>query len=279
MGQWTFFNHDFLKEEETKLHFRDLSVQRGYGVFDFFKVINSVPIFLEEHLNRFYFSASQMRLEVHYSKEELRQIIYELLKKNNQTDTGVRITLTGGYSTDGYQISNPNLIIALHSLSFPAPDQFEKGVKLITYEYQRQLPQVKTIDYLMGIWLQPIIKQNNADDVLYHQKEMVSECPRSNFFIVSQNGVLITPSKNILNGVMRSKIIEVAKANFKVEERDLFVDEIKTAREAFITSTTKTILPVKQIDNYMFSSSRPITSVVFRKVLEVQQNFINSTSR
>lgn len=276
MSHWTFFNHDFIKEEDTKLHFRDLSIQRGYGVFDFFKVVNSVPVFLEEHLSRFYFSAEQMRLRIDYSMAELNQIIDGLLTKNNATNTGVRITLTGGYSADGYQISNPNLIIALHSFSFPASDQFQKGIKLVAYEHQRQLPQVKSIDYLMGIWLQPIIQQDNADDVLYHRNGMVSECPRSNFFIVTQNDALVTPSKNILSGVMRSKIIEVAKANFNVEERDVFLEEIKTAKEAFITSTTKTILPVRQIDDYKFSSNRPVTSVLFQQVLEMQQNAAGS---
>lgn len=271
MSQWTFLNHDFVKEEEAKLHYRDLSIQRGYGVFDFFKVVNSAPVFLEEHLTRFYFSAEQMRLNVQYSKETLKEIIYELLKKNNSVNTGVRITLTGGYSADGYQISNPNLIIALHSFSPPTSDQFSKGIKLISYQHQRQLPHVKSIDYLMGIWLQPIIKQHHANDVLYHQNGMVSECPRSNFFIVANNDVLVTPSKNILKGVMRSKIIEVAQAGFKVEERDLHLDEIKTAKEVFITSTTKTILPVKQIDDDEFPSDRPVTSQIFPQMLILQR--------
>jgi branched-chain amino acid aminotransferase len=271
MGKWAFLNDRFVAEENTVLHARDLAVQRGYGVFDFFKLIHSVPVFLEEHLDRFYFSSAQMRLPVVYSKDELRKIIFELLEKNNIDHTGVRITLTGGYSEDGYQLSSPNLIISLHSFASPDEDLFKKGIKLVTYPHQRQLPHVKSIDYLMAIWLQPFIKQNGADDVLYHLNGVVSECPRSNFFIVTKDDTILTPSSNILNGVMRMKLIETAKKYFIITERNIVIEDIKSAKEAFITSTTKTILPVRQIDNSIFPDSRPVTTQLYHLMLQVQQ--------
>lgn len=270
MSNWTFLNDEFIPEEKATLHVQDLSIQRGYGVFDFFKVQNSVPVLLEEHLSRFYFSAERMRLNCGYSNSELKKIISELLEKNNASNTGVRITLTGGYSEDGYHLSRPNLIIALRSFSSPTREQFENGIKLITYQHQRQLPEVKSIDYLMAIWLQPFIKQNSADDVLYHQNGIVSECPRSNFFIVTSNDTVVTPSKNILKGVMRNKLLEIPNANFKVEERDVTIEEIKTAKEAFITSTTKTILPVRQIDAYVLPTDNTISLQLHHSLLQVE---------
>jgi D-alanine transaminase/branched-chain amino acid aminotransferase len=264
MGNWVFLNKDFVTEENAVLNFRDLSIQRGYGVFDFFKVINSFPVFLEEHLNRFYFSAEQMRLKLTYTKDEIRKIIFELLQRNKATDTGVKITLTGGYSVDGYQLSTPNLIISLHPFSPPTKEQFEKGIRLITYEHQRQLPHIKTIDYLMGIWLQPFLQKNNADDVLYHRNGIVTECPRSNFFIVTNDNKIVTASKNILNGIERTKLIEMAKTKFEIEERELTINEIKTAKEAFITSTTKTVLPVRQIDEYVFTSPSTVATECYQ---------------
>jgi D-alanine transaminase/branched-chain amino acid aminotransferase len=260
---WAFLNEEFLPEEQLVLHASDLSIQRGYALFDFFKVVNGIPVFLSEHLDRFFFSAEQMRLEIRFSKHELKKILFELLEKNSVTNTGVRITLTGGYSQDGFQLSRPNLIILLRSYSSPLQDQLAKGIKLMSYEYQRQLPQIKTIDYLMAIWLQPLIRQHGADDVLYHQNGMVSECPRSNFFIVSHDNKLVTPSKNILKGVIRSKLIQIAKPNLEVEERELSIEEIKTAREAFITSTTKTILPVRQIDEHIFDEKGSIATQLY----------------
>jgi branched-chain amino acid aminotransferase len=265
-----FLNDQFVPEEKAALQVSDLSLQRGYGVFDFLKVVNSAPVFLQEHLDRFYFSAGQMRLNVEYSEDTLKKIIFELIKKNNVADSGVRITLTGGYSPDGYQLSRPNLILSLRAFTSPTEDQFQKGIKLITYPHQRQLPHVKTIDYLMAIWLQPLIKENNADDVLYHQNGMISECPRSNFFIVTHDNTIVTPSKNILKGVMRSKLMTVASTNFKIEERDISVDELKTAREAFISSTTKTIIPVRQVDEHIFPGDNSITTQFFHSLTRLQ---------
>lgn len=259
MSGLAFLNDQFIPEEKAVLHVQDLSIQRGYGIFDFFKVENTHPVFLDEHLDRFYFSAERMRLNIAYSKDELKKIVFELLVKNNASYTGVRITLTGGYSEDGYQLSKPNLIICLRSFSAPTKEQFDKGIRLITYEHQRQLPEVKSIDYLMAIWLQPFTRQNNADDILYHQNGIVTECPRSNFFIVTKDDIIVTASKNILKGIMRQKVVEIAKKGFKIQERDITIDEIKSAKEAFITSTTKHILPVRQVDEHIFPRQNSIT--------------------
>lgn len=270
MSDWTFLNNEFIPEEKAVLQVHDLSIQRGYGVFDFFKVVNGVPVFLEEHLDRFYFSASRMRLNVAYNKEELKKILLELLTKNSAINTGVRITLTGGYSPDGYQLAKPNLIISIRSFSTPTKEQFEGGIRLISYEHQRQLPDVKSIDYLMAIWLQPFVKQNSADDVLYHQKGLVSECPRSNFFIVTEKNTIVTPSENILKGVMRNKLLEVAKTNFHIEERDVHVDEVRFAKEAFITSTTKIILPVRQLNDYVFPGVNHVSLQLYNALTELE---------
>lgn len=270
MSKLTFLNDQFIAEEKAALHVQDLSIQRGYGVFDFFKVQQSVPAFLEEHLSRFYFSAERMRLNCGYTYDELKSIIFELLEKNEVVNTGVRITLTGGYSDDGFQLSKPNLIISVRSYSSPTNEQFEKGIKLITYQHQRQLPEVKSIDYLMAIWLQPVIKQNGADDVLYYQEGIIGECPRSNFFIVTKDDTIVTASKNILKGVMRNKLIEIAKTGFDVEERDVTIKEIKSAKEAFITSTTKTILPVREIDGHVFSADNKVSIQLYHAMLQLQ---------
>lgn len=264
MSKWTFFNTGFVKEEEAVLHFTDLSVQRGYGIFDFLKVVNEHPVFLKEHLNRFYFSAKEMRLEIDFSTGQLQEIIFDLLKRNESGNTGVKIILTGGYSPDGYHISKPNLIIALQSFAAPSKEQFDKGISLITYAYQRQLPHIKTIDYLMPLWLQPLLQQHHAGDVLYHQNGIISECPRSNIFIVTKENKLLTPCCNILKGIVRNKLIEAAKKEFDVEEKNITINEVKEAKEVFITSTTKTILPVNQLDEKLWNSPKAVASYFFQ---------------
>ena len=145
--------------------------------------------------------------------------------------------IIGGNSPDAYSICTPNLIITQQPLEPVPDDTFSKGIKLITFDYQRQLPHVKTIDYLMAVWLQPYIKQKEADDVLYHTNN-ITECPRANIFIVKKD-VVTTPANNILKGVIRKKIIELATHQFKIVEKDISLNDIEKADEIFITSTIK----------------------------------------
>jgi len=204
-----------------------------------------------------------MHLDVRWTKDTLKKNIVSLIEKNRMQTGGIRITLTGGSSEDGYSISRPNLIISSLQFAAPGREQFEKGIALITFPYQRQLPSVKTIDYVMAIWLQPFIRENGADDVLYHFNGSFTECPRSNFFLVTSEGLILTPSNDILKGITRKKILELCKNNFEIDERIITVDDIKSAREAFITSTTKTILPVRRIDKIQFEVPGVITKNLY----------------
>jgi len=109
----------------------------------------------------------------------------------------------------------------------------------------------------MAIWLQPFIREHGADDVLYHRDGMVLECPRSNFFIVTNDDIVVTPGRNVLQGIIRMKVLELARKQFLTEERDITLEEIRTAKEAFVTSTTKNILPVMQLDGHPIGNGQP----------------------
>jgi branched-chain amino acid aminotransferase len=252
---YSFVNDKFLPADQASLLIGDLSIQRGYGIFDFFKTLNHTPIFLDDHLDRFYHSAAQLRLPVGHTREALKAILNELQQKNNLPDSGIRITLTGGYSSDGYSLSHPNLIITQQALQTPISPECQTPIRLVTWPHQRQLPETKTIDYLMAIWLQPYIREQGADDVLYHHNGVISECPRSNFFIVTADDILVTPGRNMLKGITRKYALELAVPQLKTDERDITLEELTTAKEAFITSTTKHILPVTHIDDIHIGNS------------------------
>jgi len=255
MAKWFFINGDWVKEDEGFLHFKDLSILRGYGIFDFFRLVENEPLFLDDHLDRFYSSAEGMRLDPGMKRTELEQAIKDLIQKNQLPNTGIRIGLTGGYSADGFQLGKPNLFISQHHFSLPKPEDIERGIKLISYPYQRQLPHIKSIDYLMAIWLQPMRIGKSADDILYHHNGLISECPRSNFFLITHGNRIITPATGALKGITRKKLLELSGQQFEIEERDILMEEIQTAKEAFITSTTKRILPVRQVDEVVFDST------------------------
>jgi branched-chain amino acid aminotransferase len=152
---YSFLNSDYLPADTAALRVPDLSIQRGYGLFDFFKTINHKPVFCDDHLNRFFRSAERLRLHVGKTREELKAIVAGLQQRNDLADSGIRLTLTGGYSSDGYSLATPNLIITQQPLMIDLKAECPPPIRIITYAHQRQLPDIKTIDYLMAIWLQP----------------------------------------------------------------------------------------------------------------------------
>src|SRR4051812_33638357 len=209
-----FVNNQYVDESEACLQISDLSIHRGYGVFDFFRTSNFIPLFLDNYLERFFKSAGALRLPIEYSREELKEIIRELAKQNEIADAGFKMILTGGYSSDGYTISSPNLVIIQQPVQMADKETFDKGIKIILHEYMRDLPQAKSINYLMGVYLQDKVRQENADDVLYYRDNYILEFPRSNVFIVTKDGTVATPVENVLQGITRLKVLELASEKY-----------------------------------------------------------------
>lgn len=253
---FVWVNDSLIPSYEANLNIADLAVQRGYGIFDFFKTIDGQPVFLEDHLDRLFRSAVLMRLELKQSRDEIRNKIKRLIESNNLNDSGIKVILTGGYSPDGFNIAEPNLIISQQGFEIPRT-MSEKGISILTHEYQRQFSNAKTLDYLQAIWLQPILKEKKADDVLYYSDGLLRECPRANIFIVTKDQKVLTPESGMLKGVTRKHVLEISGAMYVTEARDVSLEELRNAGEVFITSTTKNILPVVQVDGYVIGDGNP----------------------
>ncbi len=266
-GNYVIINGEFILESSAAIHVSDLSIQRGYGIFDFFITVDKQPLYLDFHLDRFFNSARVMHLDKSLNREAIKKLIYQLIEKNDLPASGIRVTLTGGYAVDGYTLSDPNLLITQSDFTFNK-ENFNKGTRLVSYDHQRQLPEVKTIDYLHAIYLQPYIIQHNADDVLYHHQGDISECPRSNFFIVTTANEIITPAENILKGITRRRILDLKE--FDIKELTIHFDQLHDIKEAFITSSTKIVLPVLEIDGRAVADGKPgeITTEIFKRLIK-----------
>jgi branched-chain amino acid aminotransferase len=272
-----YLNTQFIEAEKATLHISDLAIQRGYGIFDFFRVRDSVLLYVEDHLDRFLQSASIMHLHAPYSKEKLLAILNDLIGKNNFPNSSIRMILTGGYSPDAYEPTTPNLIITQSPLLIqdsPIP----KSVSIITHEFVRDIPEAKTINYSMGIWLLKKLKEQQADDVLYHINGVVSEFPRCNFFIVTKDNRIITPEKNALKGVTRKKVLNMAAENFNVSEGPITLTDIRNAKEAFLTSSTKRLQAIVKMDGQIIGDGKPgeITTQLLQRLIEVEKEYVGS---
>lgn len=271
---FTYIGDKLLPNHEASLPIGDLAIQRGYGIFDFFRVQNRKPLFLIDHLERLFHSAQYMRLDHILERGKLEYQIANLIERNDLDHSGMRIMVTGGDSTDGYTIREPKISIVQQQLAPPPNALPENGIRLVSYEYQRQLSSVKTTDYLMAIWLQPWMKENQGDDILYHQKGSISECPRSNIFIITKNLKLVTPKSGMLAGITRKNIIRAAgKLNMIAEERTVQLQEVIDAAGVFICSTTKRIMPVATVDGISIShnGARPMIQELWNELLKMEE--------
>ena len=197
------------------------------------------------------------------------------MQRNNLPDSGIKMTLTGGYSDDAYILpAAQNLIITQLPLTIPQGLQTE-GITLVTYPYQRQLSEMKTLDYSMAIWLQPFIKENKADDVLYQYNGLVKETPRANFFIVTNEGEVITAKNDVLSGVIRKNTLNLKDSGFQITARDFTLEELYNASEAFMTSTTKNILPILKVDRKEIGNGKSgkitsqLSALLFEKMRQI----------
>ncbi len=255
--QYAYVNEELLPLDQAFLHVGDLAIQRGYGVFDFFKIQDGHPFFLDDYLHRFYQSATLMLMEVPHQPEVLRSMIYTLIEKNNLPQSGIKMILTGGYSADGYQPATPNLVLTQQEFSLPASEQLDKGISVITHEYHRELSAAKTINYSMGIWLIDKINQNKATDVLYRKDGIVSEFPRSNLFIVKEDNTVVTPANGVLAGITRKHVLSLAESDYQAAEAVITLEDVYQAKEAFLTSTTKRIIPIVKVDDKVIGNGKP----------------------
>ena len=170
-------------------------------------------------------------------------------------EAGVRLVVTGGASPDAFSYTSPNFFILIEALPEYDNSIWVNGVKLMLHNYLRCMPEVKSINYAEAIRLQPERIKQKAFDILYSNENKILECTRSNFFLF-HGDVLVTPTSNVLLGRTRNLIIELAKDYFSVEERDIDMDELTQATEAFVSGTTKKVMPVVQVSDQIIADGK-----------------------
>ncbi len=266
-------NNELVDSDKAYVHVHDLALLRGYGVFDFFRLDGSVPMFIDEHIDRFYTSATKLRITPQITKTDLKNKIIKMLQHNKMANSGVRMVVTGGESPNGYDIGAPTLFVINEPIKSDPKANRAEGIKLTMKEYLRNIPEAKTINYIMGIYELPNVQEKQALDTIYCYEGKILELTRANFFIVNQQNQIITAKNNVLLGINRNKLLEACANDFEIQERDLLVEELQTAREAFITGTNKRIIPVIAIDDLVIGSGKPGSQV--EKIQRLYDAFID----
>lgn len=253
-----YLDGNWVTSKNLKISVFDLSVLRGFGVFEVIRTYKSKPFLLEEHLKRFYNSAKSFAFEIPKTKKELKKIIFEGIKRNSKKELVIRLILTGGIGEDFLTPGKPSLIVMFTPLKPYPKIYYQKGVKVISYyQGQRVFAEVKSLNYISAVLALKKAKKQKAVEAIYiDEKRRILEGTTSNFFAIVDNR-LFTPKKGILFGITRQLVINLArKINIKVEEKDIYYSQIKNFSEAFLTSTLKEIIPVVEFDQYKIGEGR-----------------------
>lgn len=271
-------NGEVRHRDQALIPVYDLGLLRGLGIFDFFRVTDGVPVFVENHIERMQQSMDMMHLKTPYTVVDWIERINELIRKNGVDSAGFRIVVTGGYSEDGFSLPpDANVYMMMHFLPENDPVQYERGISLLTSDYQRDKPRAKTTMYMQALYMQPVLKQAGAYEVLYHSDGMVRECARCNIFFIDKEGVIHTPEQEMLKGVTRRKVLDIAAAKgIPIKERAVSMSELPGMAGAFLTATTKGVLPVVKIDDQLIGDGtvHPLAKTLQQLYLDHSEQYI-----
>lgn len=259
MGEATYYvNGAFVPATQAVLPLNDLGIVRGYGVFDLLRTYGKTPFRLRDHIQRLESSASQIGLGMPWSTAELEEIVLQTYAANDMADAAIRIVVTGGPS-DNYMTpqGNPSLMVMVHPI-VPYPARYYvDGCKAVSTLIERTMATVKSLNYIGAIVAMNDASKVDAVEAIYlDDQDRLTEGTRANLFVIRGN-LLITPREGVLKGITRQVVLEVATGEFEVVEGPIHYQDLGTFDEAFLTSTTKEILPVVQIDDHMIGTGRP----------------------
>lgn len=247
-----YANGSFITETDATLPIFDLGLSRGYGVFEFARTYQKRPFHLWDHLVRLKHSASELGLTLPHSLEKIEQIVYQLLEKSPLSEATIKIILTGGISNHPLlPDSKPSFYILILPIR-PFPLWFyERGIPVCTTHLERSFPTCKSLYYVPGIRaLQQGAKFQAQEALFLNKKREILEGVTSNFFCFKGDTLITSTGNELLLGITREVILQLASPHFHIEKRAVAYEEIFEIEEAFVCSTTKEIVPISHIDNY-----------------------------
>lgn len=249
----------FVTEDKATISAKDLTVLRGFGVFDFLITYNKRPFYLKEHVRRLQISAEKIGLKLNHTNEEICEIVKETVKHNRHHDeSNIRIVYTGGVSYDGMTPVGNGILMVMVIPKRELPEWwYTDGAKIITLPIERFIPRAKSTDYLTAIWALQLARSKEAIEAVYEDRNhRLLEGTTTNFYFFKGNK-LFTNETDILHGITRSVVLELAKKHFEIELRDIHREEIDSMEEVFISASNKEIVPIIRINETVIGDGNP----------------------
>jgi branched-chain amino acid aminotransferase len=254
-----YIDGKFVSEDEAVLSVKDITVLRGFGVFDFLITYNKRPFRLEKHVARLENSARHIGLELNHSNKEICDIVMQTIEKNpDHEEENIRIVYTGGISSDGVTPQGNGILMVMATPKHELPEWwYTKGAKIITVDMERFIPEAKSSNYLSAVFAQQKAHSQGAIEAIYKDKtNRLLEGTTTNLFAF-KGTTLITPPAGILPGVTRGAVLELLEKKYNIILEFIPQANLGNMDEMFITASNKEIVPIIQVDDTVIADGKP----------------------
>lgn len=249
IGKYFCLNGKFQTTEKAVLPIDNIEFTYGFGVYENLRLRKGKLYFVHKHVERLFLSAKYISLQHKFKPRQVEGWIKTLVKKNGLQNANIKMLLIGAGN-----VNDVKLYILMLAPKYLDKKYYRKGVKVITYNHERFLPQAKTLNMLANYLIFKRARKKGAYDALvFDNKGYVNEGTRSNFFVIKNKTLYTAPLKYVLDGVTRRTVIDCAKQNgYKVKEKLIRLKDLFKYDGAFLTNTSGKIVPIRKIDNKSF---------------------------
>jgi len=292
MAAVAYVNGRICSQQDAMISVFDHGFLFGEGVYEVVRTYNGEPFLLGRHLARLRASAGMIGLPLPLDDAALEQAIRETMRalaegpgrEKPGADLYVRFLITRGLGDGSYNpASSPasSLVIIAKPLAPPPPSAYENGVKVSLVSIVRNHPGsvnplIKSNNLLNNaLAMQEALRHDGFEAILRNYRGDIAECSQSNLFIV-KDGVAKTPrlAEGLLAGITRAFIMDVAdEAAVPAEDAVLRDEDLFGADEAFLTSTTREIVPIVRVDQRVIASGAP--GPITKRLLDVYRRKAN----
>jgi branched-chain amino acid aminotransferase len=258
----------FCDEKDAKVSVFDHGLLYGDGIFEGIRAYHGRVFKLKEHIDRLFYSAKAILLEIPISHAELMRAVVESCRVNNLRDGYIRLIVTRGVGTLGLnpnRCKNPSVIVIADKIQLYPQEMYDEGMAIVTVPTTRNLhnavnPAIKSLNYLNNILAK--IEANIAgveEAIMLNSEGYVAECTGDNIFILKNNQMFTPPlSAGALYGITRGVVLEMARAaNIPASEPNLTRYDLFNADECFLTGTGAELIPVTKIDGRVIGTGKP----------------------
>ncbi|MEN1967476.1 D-amino-acid transaminase [Lentibacillus sp. N15] len=269
--------NDQIVERENRIDIEDRGYQFGDGIYEVIGVYDGSPLMLDEHLQRLQRSAHEIQLPLQETREQLRNNLMELVKKNRLTEGIIYMQITRGIAQRWHEFPSPDVVpvtVAYTRAEKRETEIEDHGATAVLAEDIRWLRcDIKTLNLLPNVLAKQKAVEQSAIEAILHRGDVVTEASSSNVFIV-KNGELFThPANNyILNGITRQKVLQLCDdLHLHVNEITYTVEDLLQADEVFVTATKLDVVPILKVDNQIIGTGTP--GEVTKQVIDAFRSF------